>query len=145
MEKTSEPLIQADCRKRKMLSVGIDLVEIDRIRRSLGNPRFLTFVYGAEERAELCARGMPAQSLAAAFAAKEAFGKALQTGVAGFSLREVQLLHRENGAPFLCLSGRALHISEERRLKFSVSVSHTKRYATAIVIAVANEELRIED
>ncbi|MDR1892942.1 MAG: 4'-phosphopantetheinyl transferase superfamily protein [Oscillospiraceae bacterium] len=118
-----------------MLSVGIDLVEIDRIRRSLQSPRFLTFVYGAEERAELCARGMPPQSLAAAFAAKEAFGKALSTGVAGFYLREVQLLHRDNGAPYLYLCGKALHISEERRLQFTVSVSHTKRYATAVVVA----------
>ena len=128
-----------------MLSVGIDLVEIDRIRRSLENPRFLNFVYGEKERAELSARGFPAQSLAAAFAAKEAFAKALQTGVVGFVLQEVELLHRENGAPYLYLSGRALHISQERGLKFSVSVSHTKRYATAVVIAVANGELRIED
>ena len=60
-----------------MIALGIDLLEIDRIRRSLENPRFVRRVFGAQELEQLAARGFPAQSAAACFCAKEAFGKAL--------------------------------------------------------------------
>ena len=116
-----------------MVSVGIDLEEVGRIRRSLENPRFCARVFGAEEAAQLAGRGFPAQSAAACFCAKEAFGKALGTGVRGFSLREVQLLRRPSGQPYLYLSGRALELARERGLSFSVSVTHTREYAAVVV------------
>lgn len=59
-----------------MIYTGIDLVEINRISHALRNRRFKTFVFGSLELNELEAKGFPAQSAAAAFAAKEAFGKA---------------------------------------------------------------------
>ena len=116
-----------------MVSVGIDLEEVGRIRRSLENPRFCARVFGAEEAAQLAGRGFPAQSAAACFCAKEAFGKALGTGVRGFSLREVQLLRRPSGQPYL--RGRALELARERGLSFSVSVTHTREYAAVVVAA----------
>ena len=48
-----------------MIALGIDLLEIDRIRRSLENPRFVRRVFGAQELEQLAARGFPAQSAAA--------------------------------------------------------------------------------
>ena len=118
-----------------MLSVGIDLVEISRIRRSLENPRFLARVYGGEELAAHRIRKGRDESLAAAFAAKEAFSKALGTGVRGFSLPEVQVLHDALGAPYLSLSGRAAELAAEKNLEFSLSLTHTDQYASAVVVA----------
>lgn len=120
-----------------MLSVGTDIVEIKRIEKSIENPRFIARVFGSLEQAELIKKS--AESYAAAFSAKESFGKALGTGIRGFSLTDVQLLHDELGAPYLHLSGKALEIAGRRGLEFSVSVSHTDSLATATVIAYQSE------
>ena len=105
------------------------------MERALRNPRFLERVYGAQERAELMKKTgrRRVQSAAAAFSAKEAFAKAMGTGVRGFRLGEVQLLHDGQGAPYLRLSGGAERLCGGRRL--SVSVTHTARYAAAVVAA----------
>jgi holo-[acyl-carrier protein] synthase len=117
-----------------MLLVGIDLVEISRIKKSIQNPRFCGRVLGVTEYSQLEMRGFPVQSIAASFSAKEAFAKALGTGIRGFSLDEVELLRDSSGRPDLKLSGRALEIADARKLRFSVSVTHTKEYAAAVVI-----------
>jgi holo-[acyl-carrier-protein] synthase len=117
-----------------MLLAGIDLVEIKRIKESMENPRFCRRVLGPAEYAQLEMRGFPVQSVAASFSAKEAFSKAIGTGLRGFSLTEVELLRAENGRPDLKLSGSALEIARERGLTFSVSVTHTREYAAAVVV-----------
>ena len=118
--------------------MGTDVVEIDRIEKAMENPRFMQRVFGEAERMELEKRRFAPQSAAAAFAAKEAFSKAVGTGISGFSLCEVQLLHNQDGAPFLKLSGKALE--KFGHWHFSVSLTHTKTLAQAVVIAQNPEE-----
>lgn len=116
-----------------MFSVGTDLVEIERIRRSMKNPRFCSRVFGTAETAGLAKRGFSVESAAAAFCAKEAFSKAMGTGFWAFPLNEVQVLHEERtGKPELKLSGKALELAGNSR--FSVSLTHTARYASAVVV-----------
>ncbi len=116
-----------------LFSVGTDLIEIARIRKSLENPRFGKRVFGETEAARLAERGFSAESAAAAFCAKEAFSKAVGIGLGAFDLREVQLLHdKATGKPELCLSGAALRLAGDSR--FSVSVTHTAEYASAVVV-----------
>lgn len=117
-----------------MLSVGIDLVEIDRIQRAMKNPRFCRRILGGTEYQQLEERGFPPASVAVSFCAKEAFSKALGTGVRGFSLDEVQLLRDELGKPYLLLVGDALQAAENRGLQFAVSATHTRKYASVVVI-----------
>ena len=114
--------------------VGIDSVEIDRIEKSIENERFLERVFGNNELIELRDNGTRAERCAALFAVKEAFSKAIGTGVRGFSLSEVQMLHDENGKPYLSLSGNAAKIAKKLGYSFEVSVTHTRAEATAIVI-----------
>lgn len=117
-----------------MYCVGIDITDIARIERSVGNERFCKGVYGESELQELKSRR--AQSYAGAFCAKEAFSKAIGTGIRGFRLTDVELLHDDLGAPYLKLSGNAKRIAKDRGFThFSVSVSHTDTLCTAIVIA----------
>lgn len=114
---------------------GVDIVEIDRIRRSVEKtPGFLMRFFGDNER-KLFEDGKNASRIAAAFAAKEAFAKAIKTGIAGFSLNEVELLRNEQGAPYLYLSGKAKEIAEEKKLEFDISISHEKHTAVAMVVA----------
>lgn len=121
-----------------MLSVGIDSIEISRIEKSVSNPRFVKRVFGENELAELRERSMPIQSMAACFCAKEAFGKALGTGVRGFKLSEVELLHEKNGRPYIKLKGSAKAIANSICDKIDnsikVSVTHTNELASVIVI-----------
>ena len=116
-----------------MYSVGIDTVEIERIERSIKRESFVNKVYGDDEPAEIKERREHPRSFAVCFAAKEAFSKAVGTGISGFSLSEVQLLHNEKGAPYLKLCGNALALA--KGLTFSVSVTHTDSIATVIVLA----------
>lgn len=118
-----------------MIFTGIDLIEIDRVRKSMQNPRFVSRVFSQSEQEFLAAKQNPAASAAANFCVKEAFAKALGTGIRGFALCEVAVLRDELGAPVLILSGRAAAIAKARSLRFSVSISHTQTHATAIVVA----------
>lgn len=99
------------------------------------NPRFIARVFSREEIALFESRGMNPQTVAANWAAKEAFAKAMGTGIRGFSLCEVSVLRDSLGAPFFKLSGGALRAAQKRNLLFSVSLSHTDDLALAFVIA----------
>lgn len=121
-----------------MKGVGIDLVEVARIRKSMENPRFVSRVFGEEEQ-KLFTGAHAAERAAANYAAKEAFSKALGTGVVGFSLNEVETLRDELGAPYLRFSGKAAEIVRERGLRFLCSLTHTADHAEAIVIALSKE------
>lgn len=123
------------------IRVGTDLVEISRIEKSLKNPRFLTRVFSEEEQKLLQGKHLSGRA-AANFAGKEAFSKSLGTGVRGFSLREVAVLRDHLGAPYLQFSGRAAEMVREQKLQFSVSLTHTEHYASAVVIAYTPAEER---
>lgn len=117
-----------------MLTTGIDLISINRIEKSLANPRFLTRVFSVGEIEMFRERGCPAQTIAANFAAKEAFSKALGTGVHGFRWNEVSVLRDSLGKPYFLLEGRAKYLAEQSGLRFSVSLSHTDDTAAAFVV-----------
>jgi holo-[acyl-carrier protein] synthase len=118
-----------------MIYTGIDLVEIDRIKRSIKNPRFLSRVFSPQELKFFAQRSFNPSTIAANFCAKEAFAKALGTGIRGFSLNEISVLRDRMGAPYILLTGKARELITARGLKLSISVSHTKNYATAVLVA----------
>lgn len=117
-----------------MFSVGIDIIEISRVKKSMKNPRFLKFILGKEEYSQAKAKGFPPQSIAADFCAKEAFVKAAGTGFAGIGVKNIQVLRDALGKPYFLLSGGALEFAKSNNVNFSVSLSHTKEYACASVI-----------
>lgn len=122
------------------IGTGIDLVEIDRMKRSLQSPRFWQRVFSPREREELQGRSNPAQSAAAVFAAKEACVKAMGTGFRGIRFVDIELLHDRFGKPELYVSGAAAAIAKENGLTFSVSITHTRQYAAAFVVAYRERE-----
>lgn len=118
-----------------MYTVGVDITEISRIEKSVQSENFMKRVFSEAESALFSLKSNPYPSMAGNWAAKEAFSKALGTGVRGFSLNEVSILRDELGAPYIQLEGKALEIAKERNLEFSVSISHTGDLAEAVVIA----------
>lgn len=118
-----------------MLSVGVDLIETGRIARALERwgDRFMGHVYTPAEL-DYCRSHVP--ELAARFAAKEAVSKALGTGLRGVTWREMEVLSDTRGKPQVRLHGRAKKRAEELGLdEFSISLSHSRRYAIAFVVA----------
>ncbi|MBM4430354.1 MAG: holo-[acyl-carrier-protein] synthase [Chloroflexi bacterium] len=118
-----------------MLSTGVDIIEIERIERAISrwNGRFLQRVYTSTELA-LC-RGR-APELAARFAGKEAVSKALGTGLLGVAWREIEILADSRGKPWVRLYGRAAQRAAELGLReFAISLSHSRDYAVALVVA----------
>ena len=118
----------------KMLTAGVDIIEISRIRGVLERwgQRFLKRIYTNEE-ISYC-RGRP-PNLAARFAAKEATMKALGTGVRGVGWKDIEVVRNEAGAPSIQLHGRALARSNKLGVsELSLSLSHSREYAVAFVV-----------
>ena len=118
-----------------MYRVGVDLVEIARIEKSVKSRRFTERVFSEKEIALFSSIKNALESMAGNWAAKEAFSKALGTGVRNFSLNEVSVLRDELGAPYIELTGCAKRIAEEAGLEFTVSITHTAQLAQALCIA----------
>jgi holo-[acyl-carrier protein] synthase len=128
-----------------MLSVGVDIVEIERIGRAITrwNGRFLERIYTRAELS-LCRGRVP--ELAVRFAGKEATSKALGTGLFGVSWREMEILADVRGKPLVRLHGRAAQRAAALGLsEFAISLSHSREYAVAFVasdgIATASRHL----
>jgi holo-[acyl-carrier protein] synthase len=122
-----------------VVGTGIDVVEIERVARSIERygSRFLERVYTAAEIA-YCQRKRrnAAESFAARFAAKEAGAKALGTGIGfGVTWRELEVGREPAGRPLLLLHGRAAEIAASLGVRrSSLSITHTRTQSTALVI-----------
>ena len=122
------------------LSVGVDIIELDRIRQAIDRhgERFLTRIYTAGEM-DWYRDHLP--ELAVRLAAKEAVSKALGVGLRhisdhGIGWQDVEVLSDPYGKPLLRLSGRAQTLAEEQGLRdWAISLSHSREYAVAFVVA----------
>ena len=117
-----------------MISVGTDIIEIERIKNSMNNRKFFEYVFGEDEYTMLKNKGLPERSVAANFCGKEAFFKSIGTGIRSYGLKNVQILRDEFGKPYFKFSGKVLEEVEKSGYKFSISLSHCKDYALATVI-----------
>jgi holo-[acyl-carrier protein] synthase len=121
-----------------IVSIGIDIIEVARIREVLlRTPRFAARVFTIAERAYCDSRGVvAAQHYAARFAAKEAMLKALQTGWrGGIGWQDVEIASRESGAPYLILHGVVKELFEASGATAAhLSMSHTAEHAIAQVV-----------
>jgi holo-[acyl-carrier protein] synthase len=118
------------------LRVGIDLIEIARVRRALERhgDGFRGRCFTEAERAYCDAKPNPAQHYAGRFAAKEAVGKALGSGVY-FTWREIEIRGRPK--PGVELSGRTARYAE--RLgggQIELSITHSRELAAAVAVVV---------
>jgi len=107
------------------MKIGIDIVEVGRLKKLAKNRRFLAKVYTPEEIAYCRARKNCAQHFAVRFAAKEAVWKAL--GKNGTALKDIGVVNMPGGKPQILIRGR-------RRKGIDVSLSHTENYAVAVAL-----------
>ncbi len=116
-----------------IFGIGCDIAKVSRFESWARNTDKIKRFYNAFEISET----EGAEYYAARFAAKEAFSKALGTGVRGFLLTEVYITKNELGKPELNVSGKAKDILEKLcgpGAAVHVSLSHEKEYAMAYVV-----------
>lgn len=120
-----------------IIGVGIDLIEVARVREKVGKPLFKERIYSEKEIA-YCENfnQQKHEHYAGRFAAKEAFLKAIGEGWQGkFSFSEIEILNDEKGCPFINLLGAAEVVLKEKNInKMHLSISHLKEIASAVVI-----------
>jgi holo-[acyl-carrier protein] synthase len=122
--------------------IGIDLVENGRLEKIIEKwgIKFLNRVFSAGE-IQYCGKHIQSSThYGARFAAKESFLKALGIGLGmGVKLSDIEVIHDKNGKPFLELHGGAKVQIERREItKIHLSLTHTKQYATAVVLLEKN-------
>jgi holo-[acyl-carrier protein] synthase len=120
------------------MTVGVDLIEIARVRRALERyPSFRERCFTEEERRYCESRPNPAQHYAARFAGKEAVGKALGFGVArAFAWRDIEIAGRPK--PQVRLAGRVGAWAEGLGAsRLDLSMTHSRELAAAVCVADA--------
>jgi holo-[acyl-carrier protein] synthase len=117
--------------------LGIDIIEVERVAAKIRkNKGFREMVFSVKEIEYCETKTNKYEHYAARFAVKEAFFKALGTGWRnGTSFNEIEIHHEEKGKPELVLTGETKKtIDPAGTKKFSVSISHLKTIASAVVI-----------
>jgi holo-[acyl-carrier protein] synthase len=125
--------------KSGRIVVGIDLIEISRIERTLADfgERFLHRVYTERERDRYRNR---VNELAARFAAKEAISKALGTGIRGIRWRDMEVVSNRRGKPIIVLHGSSAARAELLGITdFDISLTHSRTDAMAFVVGYRND------
>lgn len=115
---------------------GVDIIEVERIKRNLENEKFIKKIYSDNEIEYLRKRKFNPQTAAGLFAAKEAVSKCLGTGFSTFGPSDIEISRDENGRPCVMLMNNALKISKEKNIgTIHLSISHIKAYAVAYAVA----------
>jgi holo-[acyl-carrier protein] synthase len=119
------------------VKVGVDVIEIERIRRALERPGFRDRCFTTAEREYCDAKKNPAESYAARFAGKEAVGKALGCGVR-FTWKEIEIAGRPK--PVVKLSGKTAAWAEKVDAgAIDLSMTHSRELAAAVAVVVPRE------
>lgn len=122
-----------------ILGTGIDICEIGRVKESLEKygEKFAAKILHPNELNTLKAHRLAERFLAKRFAAKEAFAKALGTGIAqGVTLPAIEVSNDELGKPYILLHGNSAKVCDEKfaNCHIHLSISDEKHYAVAQVI-----------
>jgi holo-[acyl-carrier protein] synthase len=129
-----------------IFGIGIDIIEIDRIKAELEKheDRFCKMVF-TEDEIKYCENAtnldVRAQHFAGRFAGKEAFFKAIGTGWrGGIGWKDVEIVNDKLGKPSLILKNKSHKaIEREKIANIQLSISHSKNYATAVVVLEKSE------
>ena len=123
-----------------IIGVGIDIIEIDRIKKSVDDygDHFLTKVFTEKELAYCLSKSNKYQHLAARFAAKEAVYKALASNWhENMTWQSIEISNEPNGLPVVTLHGELNQfLTEKESLK--ISMSHSRDYVACVAIIYKN-------
>lgn len=112
------------------MNVGIDIIEVKRIKSIINDEKKIRKVFSSYE-IDYCRRFKKIEErFAGKFAAKEAVIKALKSSgkniISKISLKDIEILNKDDGSPFVFIKGLTIN--------GTLSISHTSNYAVAVFI-----------
>lgn len=116
------------------MNIGIDIIEIERIKKIIErNKFFLNKIFCIDEIEQIFLKKNVFESIAARYCAKESFFKCIGAGIEKMSdFRMIKILNNQNGQPKIFLYGDFKKKYEKS--EFKVSLSHCQKYACAVVL-----------
>ncbi len=122
----------------KLFGVGTDIIRVNRLKKSLKKKLFLSRIFNEEEIIKCERTKKYLNCFAKRFAAKEAFSKALGTGISkGINFNEIIVLNEKSGKPYIKLVNKTKKIVgrklKKKKYKISLSIADEKDYAVAFV------------
>ena len=121
-----------------IFGIGTDIVSVERIKNSLKNRNFIYRIFNEREILKCKKTKNSYNCYAKRFAAKEAFSKALGTGISnGINFNEIVILNKKSGKPYISITGQTKKTFNKKfkrkKSKISLSISDEKKYAVAFV------------
>jgi len=121
-----------------IFGIGTDIISINRIKNSLKNKNFINRIFNEKEISKCKRINNSINCYAKRFAAKEAFSKALGTGISnGINFNEIVILNKKSGKPYINIIGQTKKVLDKKfkrkKIKISLSISDEKKYAVAFV------------
>ena len=122
----------------KLFGIGTDIVQINRLKKILKNKSSMSRLFNKDEISKCQRTKKSFNCFAKRFAAKEAFSKALGTGISkGIYFNQIVVLNEKNGKPFIKLFDQTKNKVEKKlkkkKYKISLSLADEKKYAVAFV------------
>jgi len=122
-----------------IFGVGTDIVDISRVKKIFSkNKKFKYRIFSSEEIKYCESKSNKIAFYSKRYAAKEAFSKALGTGITkGICFNEISIINNQNGTPFIELLGKTKTISKniiKKKSRIHLSLSDEKKYALAMVV-----------
>ena len=122
----------------KLFGIGTDIIRVNRLKKSLKKKLFLPRIFSNEEIIKCKRTKKFSNCFAKRFAAKEAFSKALGTGISkGINFNEIIVLNEKSGKPYIKLINKTKKIVErklnKRKYRISLTIADEKDYAVAFV------------
>lgn len=118
--------------------IGSDIININRVKKALKNKNFIKKIFSKNEIKTVENKANKIASYAKRFAAKEAFSKALGTGISkGISFKDISIHNNKKGKPDIKLLGKTKKIVQtilKKNYKIFLTISDEQKYALAMVV-----------
>jgi len=117
---------------------GIDIIKVKRVENLIERwqDKFLNKIFTKKEIEYCQKKPDPSTHFAVRFAAKEAVGKMFKTGLGKIKWKDIEVIHKKSGKPYLNFKGIAKKEAEKQNIEnVHLSLSHEKEYAVAQVVA----------
>ena len=120
-----------------IFGIGSDIVDISRIKKSFKHKNFKNKIFSKHEIKKTETKDNKISWYAKRFAAKEAFSKALGTGISnGISFKDISVNNDKKGKPYIVLLGKTKSIVQrtiKKRYTIFLTMSDEQKYALAVV------------
>lgn len=121
-----------------IFGIGIDIIEISRVKALYDEygDEIVRKLFTEKEISYCMGKAFPERSFSARFSAKEAFLKALGTGLSsGISWKQIEIENAESGKPNIVCDADLQNILNEKKISnIHLSIAHSENYAVAMVV-----------